>query len=105
MRLGDLRGAAGFRLERLSSSGTSLRLLHSDEVADFPQHTGELRAVCVLDRAADLAQPECAQRAAVPRALADLATRLRDLELRHLWSPGQAPAVPRPRPSPAWARA
>src|SRR5437660_4934560 len=104
-RLRDLRGAAGFRFERLSSSGTRLRLLHSDEVADFPQHTRELRALRALDRAADLAEPERPQRAAMTRGVPDLATRLRDLQLRHPSTPGPGPVAPLPGCRPAWVRA
>src|SRR5438128_11641966 len=84
MRLRSFRSCAGFRFERLRSPAMALfRLLDPDEMADLPQHTGELRALLPLDRAADLAEAERAQRAAVARGLADLTTRLGDLQLRH----------------------
>ena len=49
-----------------------------DEVANLPQHTGDLRALRTLDGAADLAETERAQGAAMALALADLAAHLRD---------------------------
>src|SRR3954453_5065498 len=92
MRLRSLRAWAGLRLERFRSSGIGV---HPHEVTDLPEHTGELRALRVLGAAADLAQPERPQRAAVARVLADRATRLGDLQLRHPSSP-PARALPRP---------
>src|SRR3954454_21731516 len=90
MRLRSLRAWAGLRLERFRSSGIGV---HPHEVTDLPEHTGELRALRVLRAAADLAEPERPQRAAVPLALTDRATRLGDLQLRHPSSP--APLRPR----------
>src|SRR5919204_3693262 len=84
MRLRPRRAAAGFRLERFSSSGIGLApALDAHEVADLPEHTGERGALLVFGGAPDLAQPERPQRAAVRLGLPDRATRLRDLELRH----------------------
>src|SRR5687768_14093806 len=74
-----------------------LFLDHLDEMADLPELTGELRALRVLCRAADLAQPEGPQRAAVPLALADRATNLPDLDLRHSRSPRVLPLRPTPQ--------
>src|SRR4249920_748452 len=79
--------------ERLRSS--TLRVLssvHPHQVVDLSEHTRELRALRVLRRAADLAEAERAERAAVAPALADRATRLGDLQLRH-----RSPVAPRPR--------
>src|SRR2546421_9071242 len=90
MRLRSRRDAAGFRFERFSSSGIRLApALDRHEVADLPEHTDERWALLMLGRPADLAQPESPQRAAVALRLADLATRLRDLQLRH-----SSPPVP-----------
>src|SRR5947209_15005751 len=75
MRFRFLRGDAGFREERFSS------VIDPNEVANLSQHTGELRALLVLGRPADLPEPERAQRAAVLRGLADLRANLRDAEL------------------------
>src|SRR2546430_8091982 len=75
MRFRFLRGDAGFSEERFSS------VIDPDEVANLSQHTGELRALLVLGRPADLPEPERAQRAAVLRGLADLRADLRDAEL------------------------
>src|SRR5205085_4770209 len=75
MRLRFLRGDAGFSEERLSS------VIDPNEVANLSQHTGELLALLPLDRAADLPEPERAQRAAVLRGLADLRADLRDADL------------------------
>src|SRR5918912_2923302 len=77
-RLRSRRGEAGLRFERFSSSTALAPALDLDEMADLPEHTGEGRALLVLARAADLAQAERAQRAAVRPRLADRATRLRD---------------------------
>src|SRR5919201_1569908 len=106
MRLRSRRAAAGLRLERFSSSGIRLApALDAHEVADLPEHTDERRALLVLRGAADLAQPERAQRAAVRDGLPDRATRLRDLELRHS-SPPRTPSAPRPAaPAPPGALA
>src|SRR5437763_7496673 len=83
-RLRSRRAAAGLRLERFSSSGIRLApVVDAYEVADLPEHTGEGRALRVLGGAADLTQAERAQRAAMLAGLADRATRLRDLQLRH----------------------
>src|SRR2546421_12603642 len=100
MRLRSRRDAAGFRFERFSSSGIRLApALDAHEVADLPEHTGERRALRVLSRTADLAQPERAQRAAMRGRLPDRATRLRDPELRHS---SRSPEAPRPAwPEPA----
>src|SRR5437588_6520618 len=98
MRLRSLRAWAGLRLERLSSSAmTSSGLLDLHEVADLPEHTGELRALRVLRAAPDLAQPERPQRAAVALALADLRPDLGDPKLRQR-SPPPPPRAPRPEP-------
>src|SRR5438094_12745 len=53
-------------------------------MADLAQHAGEHGTFLVLDRAADLAEAERPQRAAVALALADLALHLGDAHLRHL---------------------
>src|SRR4029077_1841340 len=90
-RLRSLRAWAGLRFERFRSSGIGV---HPHEVTDLPEHTGELRALRVLRAAADPAQAERAERSAVPLALADRATRLRDLQLRHPSSPAPARPVP-----------
>src|SRR5207247_1671060 len=58
-------------------------VLDLDEVADLPQHTGELWALRVLRDPPDLAQTERAQDAAVALRLADRAPGLRDPDLRH----------------------
>src|SRR5919204_5080920 len=79
-RLRALRACAGFRFERFRSSGITV---HSHEVADLPEHTRELRGLRVLRGAADLAQAERAEGAAVLGALADRATRLGYPQLRH----------------------
>src|SRR5215210_481461 len=92
MRLRSARFCAGFRLERFRSSG----IFDLHEVAYLPQHTGELRALPVLRGAPDLAQPERAERAAMPLALADLAADLGDLDLatRHRTSSSsEAPSL------------
>src|SRR5437763_134211 len=86
MRLRFLRGDAGFSEERLSS------VIDPDEVANLSQHTGELLALLPLDRAADLAEPERAQGAAMLRGLADLRADLRDADL-----PSQLLQAPSPR--------
>src|SRR5436190_24332583 len=92
MRLRSRREAAGFRFERFSSSGIRLApALDLHEVADLPEHTGEHRALLVLGRAADLAEAERAQRAAMPLALSDLTAGLGDLDLRH--ADGSSPRV------------
>src|SRR4051812_37332642 len=52
-------------------------------MADLAQHALEYRADFLLVAAADLAEPERAQRAAMPLALADLAPDLGDLHLGH----------------------
>src|SRR5919197_3463194 len=83
MRLRSRRGAAGFKFERFSSSTALAPALDPHEMADLPEHTGEGRGLLVLARAADLAEAERPQRAAVRARLADGATRLRDLQLRH----------------------
>src|SRR5215216_994337 len=74
-----------------------LFLDHLDEVPDLPELTDELRALRMLCGAPDLAQPERPQRAAVPLALADRATNLPDLDLRHSRSP-QVHSSQRPTP-------
>src|SRR3954468_7257843 len=100
MRLRSLRAWAGLRLERFSSSGIGV---HPHEVTDLPEHTGELRALRVLGAAADLAEAERAERAAMPLALADPATRLCDLQLRHRSLSPSPP--PRPARAPVPRRA
>src|SRR6266536_1078334 len=65
-------------------------------MADLSEHTGELRALRVFRAAADLAQAERAERAAMLGALADRATRLGYPELRH-----RSPVVPPPVPPPS----
>src|SRR6478672_8148011 len=100
MRLRSFRAWAGLRLERFSSSGIGV---HPHEVTDLPEHTGELRALRVLGGLADPAQAERPQGAAVARILADRATRLGDLQLRHPSSPAPVPArqlPPPPEPPP-----
>src|SRR3712207_1477809 len=91
-RFRSTRFAAGFRFDRLRFSGNALRVLcrrrlDLDEVTDLPQHTGELRALRMLDRAADFPEAERAQRAAMALALPDLAAHLRDPHLRHYEAP------------------
>src|SRR5579859_6269020 len=81
-RLRSRRFEAGLRFERFSSDGTS-RLLDPHEMADPSEHTGELRALLALGRAADLAQAERAERSAVLGRLPDHGTRLRDLQRLH----------------------
>src|ERR671934_1044367 len=98
-RLRSLRACAGFRLERFRSSGIGL---HSHEMADLPEHTGELWALLVLGGAADLAQPERAKRAAVLGALPNRATCLSYPDPRHRSSSlPSLPASPRPSRPPA----
>src|SRR5689334_25196842 len=85
-----------------------LGVLDLHQVANFPEHTRELRALLVLGGAADLAEAERPQRAAVLLALADLATRLGYPNLRHRSfprpaSPSRAPA-PRSAPAPPLPR-
>src|SRR5215212_7048230 len=107
MRLRSFRSCAGFRFDRFSSSGTST-LLDLHEMADLPQHACDDRALVVLGGAADLAEAERAQRAAVALGLPDAATDLRQLQLRHRPSPPppQPPAPERARPrAPARLRA
>src|SRR5688500_18337471 len=106
IRLRALRADAGFRFERFSCSaivlGLVLLALDADEVANLPQHTGDLRALRALDRAADLAQPERAQRSAMALGLADLAADLGDLQgLTHSGSPPPARLPPAPAPESA----
>src|SRR3954462_10057077 len=94
IRLRFLRACAGLRFERFRSSGIGV---HPHEVTDLPEHTGELRALRVLSAAADLAGAERRERAGVPLALADPATRLGELQLRHRSSPAPPRrALPRP---------
>src|SRR6188508_1022191 len=52
-------------------------------MTDLAEHPLELRALVALHAAADAAEPERAQRAAVARGLADLAADLRDPDLAH----------------------
>src|SRR3954451_17650379 len=52
-------------------------------MTDLAEHAVEDGPRLLLDRAADLAEPERAQRAAVALALADLAPDLGDANLRH----------------------
>src|SRR2546423_68019 len=83
------------RRDRVDPDGQLLRHLADPEQlhvgARVLDHAllDERRALLMLGRAADLAQPESPQRAAVALRLADLATRLRDLQLRH-----SSPPVP-----------
>src|SRR6266508_6723320 len=102
MRFGARRGSAGPRFERFRSSGT-LRVLHSHEVADLPEHTRELAVLFVLGRAADAAETERAERTAVLLRLADLTPDLRDPKPRHrpLRAPPRARTLP---PSPPVGR-
>src|ERR687892_990998 len=96
-RLRARRFWAGLSDEREKSSGISclLRFLDADEMANPTEHTGELRRLGVLGRAADLAEAEGAQRAAMARALADLALHLRNAKLRHCSrSAGSSPVSP-----------
>ena len=84
IRLRALRGCAGFRLERFSSSliGSYFSSI-GHEVANLAQHALQLRRVLVLGAAADLAEAERAQRAEVAIGLTDPAADLRDLERAH----------------------
>src|SRR6476619_5874616 len=52
-------------------------------MTDLAKHACQDRGVVDLVRLADPAEAECAQRAAVALGLADLATNLRQLQLRH----------------------
>src|SRR5438034_4837817 len=102
MRLRALRSCAGLRVWRFNSGATLGRLLHLHEVADLPQHASDDRGVVELVRPADLAEPERAEGAAVALRLADAATNLRQLQLRHSSSPPRelpaaAQSLPRPR--------
>src|SRR5712692_8707448 len=105
LAVAPLLGGLQVREVEIPGHGCLLGLLHPDEVADLSQHTRELRALLLLDTAADLAEAERPQRAAVARGLADLATSLCDLQLRHLLpSPAElvgssARATARPRPA------
>src|SRR5438477_5727564 len=94
MRLRALRACAGLSVERLSFSGIGFprSVIDLNEVADLSQHTGELWALLLLGGAPDLAQAECAERAAVALRLPDRATNLLDLDLRH----SHSPAIPQP---------
>src|SRR5215212_6514063 len=85
MRLRSRRAWAGFREERFSGSamasvggGVDLH-----QVPHLSQHTQELRTFLVLRRAADPAQAERTQGAAMALALADRAPNLRDANTRH----------------------
>src|SRR3954453_14996116 len=104
MRLRSFRSCAGLRFDRFSSSGTST-LLDLHEMADLPQHACDHRALVVLGGAADLAEAERAQRAAVALGLADAATDLRQLQLRHRPSPPPPPQPPAPERAPPRAPA
>src|SRR5215203_5764962 len=101
MRLRSFRSCAGFRFDRFSSSGTST-LLDLHEMPDLAQHACNDRALVVLGGAADLPEAERAQGAAVALGLADPATDLRQLQLRHRASPPppepRAPERPRAPP-------
>src|SRR5439155_23272952 len=79
MRLRSLRLCAGFSEERFR--GSAIVDLH--QVADFPQHACKHRPVVVLGGAADLAEPERAECAAVLLGLADLATDLGNSDSGH----------------------
>src|SRR6266700_3512855 len=93
MRLRSRRGWAGPRLERSRFLGTALlHLLDLDEVANLPEHTGELRAFCVFGRASDLAKAERAKGPTVAHVLANAAARLGDLELHSALSSGASAA-------------
>src|SRR5215212_1451863 len=70
---------AGFNDDRLSFSA----ILDPHQVANLPQHACEHRGLVVLDRLADLAQPERAERTAMLAGLADLATNLGNAHLGH----------------------
>src|SRR4029078_3472231 len=86
---------------RVQQSSRAILLDHLDEMAHLPELTGELRALRVLSGATDLAQAERPQRAAVLGGLADRATNLPDLDLRHSRSPVVPPVKPlRPAPLP-----
>src|SRR5437588_3949676 len=91
MRLRSLRLRAGFNVDRFSCSA----ILDLHEVADFPQHACENGPVVVLDGLADLAEPECPQRAAVLLGFADPATNLGYSNLRHR-SSARAPCTEEP---------
>ena len=54
---------------------------HPNQVADFPDHTGEHWAVWLLDRAPDLPETERLQSAAVALALAERAPASLKLEI------------------------
>src|SRR3954468_12350640 len=76
-----------------------LGLLDLYEMADLAQHPLQHGALLVLGAAADLAETERAQRAAMALALADLAADLGDPNLR------RHPGPPRSRPPPGRASA
>src|SRR5581483_1181264 len=78
-RLRSTRACAGWRFERFSCLG----IFDLHEVTDLPQHACEHRALVVLGGAADLAEPEGAQRAAMALALADLRLDLGELDAGH----------------------
>src|SRR5829696_6530734 len=86
-RLALLRRPEGREVELFFGSRRHLGVLDPHEMADFSEHTEGLRGVLALHGAADLAQAQRPESAPVLLRLADLATRLRDRQLRHLeWS-------------------
>src|SRR5712692_1401260 len=93
MRFRSFRLCAGFKEVRLSFSV----IVDLHEVADLSKHACEDRAVVVLGGLADPAEPERAERAAMLLALPDLATGLRDSNLRHdlpVRGPSRFPGTP-----------
>src|SRR5690242_10401782 len=68
-------------------------------MGDLAERASELRALLLLGRLADLAEPERAQRSAVAEALPDLAPYLGDPHLRHRPGPPPLPEQPRRRPA------
>src|SRR5262249_41522728 len=80
-RLRSVRGCAGWRF---SSESFFSGIFDLHEVADTAEHAVEHGARLLLDRAADLAEPEGSKSPAMAPALADLAFHLRDAHLGHV---------------------
>ena len=86
-RLRSCARLGGLQVREVQISGHQSLLLDLHEVAHLAKHACDHRVVVVLGGLADPAEPERAQRAAVALRLADLATDLRQLKLRHPRSP------------------